>query len=173
MHEQEDVEMVSCDQWRCDEQWLLEDVENGEADCVHVEHSRYSECGTEGVFCTEHTHSCDNCDTIVHSDDVYPVQRLLVCRDCLMEYYYCEGCDQWHYPDDVEYDDNTGETYCSDCYRERRPQPRERGTAHCCSTERVHFDLLTERFLCDCEADKLTAPMVLRRDQMKRMLTNV
>lgn len=57
-----------------------------------------------GDVVESYTSRCPHCksENILDEDDMIP----------------CEGCGEWHDPEDMFYIDATDEWYCSDCYSE-------------------------------------------------------
>lgn len=77
----------------------------------------------------------------------------LLCDPYEHDFSYCGMCCEWSSRENMHYDEDAGEDYCSDCYTPRGNNPglAQRRCPECESTDR-HLNLLTEAYLCDCAA---------------------
>ena len=165
--------MLECEHFRCGETDTLENVQEGESDLIFVDAPRWSDMAT-GYFCSEHLTTCDDCGEVRHRQDVASTgHNHEVCQSCMEDYFSCEHCGDVHHQDHGNYSDETGGVYCEDCYNELTPAPKNTDSCRTCGGRNHNFDLLTERFICDCEAAKLEIGLVMRHDTMMEVLYNV
>lgn len=164
----EDVVLLECDHARCT-------VTGGEDDFIYISSGRWSDV-TEGLFCVEHTETCDCCGEIRHRDDLAQSASRGwgrgddVCPDCMDEYTYCDGCGELYPNDCIHWYDTTGCGFCESCDEEQGREGRPVTTCRECGTNREHLDLLTERMVCDCEAEKIGVALVMRREKILEIM---
>ena len=70
------------------------------------------------AYCDECVTYCEDCQEYVLNDYAQEIDGCYVCDRCLEygEYYACEECGEVHYVDNLNYDEETEEYYCDDCY---------------------------------------------------------
>ena len=119
-----------------------------------------------GAFCHECLTECPNCEQMTDPDEMLydSTAREQVCGECYSaRWTACDYCGDECSTDDSRYDDDSGYTYCPECYSEQAggcSLPVEQ--CHLCGTNNVHFHLLSERYVCDCEAEKEPAAYIVR-----------
>lgn len=124
--------------------------------------------GPTEYYCRDCRQACSDCnETIPEGDGCYDERRdCSLCTECYCErYYQCDQCGEGTLHDDVRYDDNSGNTYCPECYVDyATPSHDGYPSVKCriCDTYNVHFHLLSEKYVCDCEADKTPTAYVMR-----------
>jgi hypothetical protein len=111
------------------------------------------EVGDSYTICEETGTSFVNCYhcgwTEDHGNSEY-IRGRLYCDPSDHGYSSCEGCGDWS--TDLMYSDRRDQYYCSDCYPDDEngepamPKPYQ----SCCGKQAQHFDLVTERYICDC-----------------------
>ena len=118
-----------------------------------------------GHFCTDCITLCNNCDHYTLTDDVMfdPTYHEPFCHDCWFDNWaFCDECGDTMSHECSHYDDRIGYTVCAECYSpDGGVACRPVHTCPLCSTNNVHFHLLSEQYLCDCRARKEPAAYVV------------
>jgi hypothetical protein len=133
----------------------------------HAQRSGYG----SGIYCGECLVECSSCEHFMESNDVLYDNGTgaPMCGDCWCErWQYCDNCGDTVRTEESHYDDDSGYTVCSEC----RPQ-YSRGEAmtlaKCgtCDTYNVHFHILSEKYLCDCQADTVPTAYIVRTNTLQ------
>jgi len=123
---------------------------------------------TTEYYCRDCRQACNDCNETIPEGEVYSDERSgdSLCGDCYCErYYMCDQCGDGTPHDEIRYDENSGYTYCPECYVDYAlPSQEGYPTVKCrvCDTYNVHFHLLSEKYVCDCEADKAPTAYIMR-----------
>lgn len=111
---------------------------------------------------------CEHCGWDVHSRwGTYPteVNGEWLCDPYSHGYTSCDHCGEYVDEDTTQYVEGTyDDAYvCEDCYRTHMEEERRRSLptpprqCRICNTAETFLDVLTERFVCKCGADRLKA----------------
>lgn len=119
-----------------------------------------------GAFCLDCLSECPSCCNLVATNETLydNSSSEMLCGECYCERWtMCDGCGDECSTEECRYDDDSGYHYCSQCYSENVggcSLPVE--YCHQCGTNNVHFHLLSERYVCDCKAEKEPAAYIVR-----------
>lgn len=61
---------------------------------------------------------CESCNVYENSDNATHTVDGAMCESCRDDYYYCEGCDEYHHADNIYYSNIQDAAYCDDCKHE-------------------------------------------------------
>lgn len=80
----------------------------------------FCECCAEESYDVERCEICgewcyEDAREAIITDDTHTHDSVMICTDCLSEYYYCECCDEYYESDYY----NHNEDMCDECYDER------------------------------------------------------
>lgn len=106
-------------------------------------------------ICGRHLTACAWCEELTGGDNITSVNGSNVCECCCEnETNVCGDCENTYHNDDMVWSDSRDEYLCTDCAEaETDGVPSE----YCptCRTGNVHFDVLSERYVCTCAAMSL------------------
>ena len=119
-----------------------------------------------GIYCGDCLLECNSCEHFHEPGDSMWDENTGVplCSDCWCERWQsCDHCGDVVPTGETHYDDDTGATVCNEC-RPHYSRGESMTLAQCgmCDTYNVHFHLLSEKYVCDCEADKTPPAYVVR-----------
>lgn len=146
---------VEC--YTCSATVSREDFDNGDHDGLVDDDGDW--------ICRRHLNRCAWCEGLSFNDNTYSVGSAYVCEDCYEnEARNCGTCGEASHVDYLTWSDSRDEYLCEGCAEEETDGvPVE----HCptCRTGNVHFDVLSERYVCTCKAMNL--PFVRYRDGVR------
>jgi len=113
-----------CDFYTTDDDDIIE-VERVIRKEPDAQHNYHWNLKVTETYCEEHAALCEACNKGVLKDDDETIEYEgdYYHQECFNEVYrYCEGCNEYHYAEDMYYDEERGDLVCANCYEEDREE---------------------------------------------------
>ena len=137
--------VINC--YHCSNATTFEDLENGNSG---------GEIDEDGDWiCGDHWTSCGWCSELMRDNNTCYINGTEICQSCYdEECRECGGCGETTSSDSLHWSDQHDDYVCESCSDDATDGVT---SEHCptCRTGNVHFDVLSERYVCTCAAMNL------------------